>query len=76
MGERSFLKYFTLVSLAFSVARGIMKKAKEAKAPDSEGGEKITTLEWVEIGMVIEDEIMERIPEIEAVVILKPKQNL
>ena len=76
MGERSFFKYFTLFRLAFRLARALMEKAAEVKAPESEGGVKITPDEWIDIGGVIADQIMAAVPEVQAVVMIQPTDAL
>ena len=75
MGRRTIDKYFSLVLVGFRIVRVMWSKIKEVRASDSPGGKDITIEEWMDLGDVLAGEIMMALPEVEAHVLLVPKDE-
>ena len=75
MGERTVVKYITLATLGLRIASKMFSKIKEVKGAASPGGEKITFEEWVDISVMLQEEIISAIPDIDAYVVLVPKDQ-
>ena len=73
MGQRTIIKNITLATIGLRVASRMFREYKEAKAKGSPGGEKVTFDEWVDMSLILQEEIMSALPEIDAYVILMPK---
>ena len=75
MGKRTINRYLTLFRIFMSMAGGFWQKYKDSRSKASDGGAEVTTDEWIEIGNDMAMRFMESLPDIEAYIVLIPKDE-
>ena len=65
MGTRTIVKYLTLATMALRIASKMYQKVRESTSEGSPGGEKVTFEEWVDMSLILQEEIMAALPDIE-----------
>jgi len=75
MGERTVVKYMTLVMAFIKLASTFMVSYRNAQRENSPGGEKITQEEWYDVAIAVQDELSDSLPGMKAFVFFVPEEE-